>query len=126
MIDLTINNMTVTVPEGTTILEAARKVQVNIPTLCHLDLHNDKFINKSASCRVCVVEVEGRPNLVPACSTMVSQGMVVKTSTPQAIECQESHRGTIAFGPSVGLPALPAQYPLRSAESGGGAGYKRN
>ena len=54
MVTLTIDNHTVRVPNGTTILEAARKVGVKIPTLCYLPK-----INEVASCRVCAVEVEG-------------------------------------------------------------------
>ena len=54
MVTLTIDNRTVTVPEGTTILEAARSVRLDIPTLCYL-----KDINEIGACRICVVEVKG-------------------------------------------------------------------
>ena len=53
MVTLSINNISVSVPEGTTILEAAKKAKINIPTLCFL-----KDINEIAACRVCVVEVK--------------------------------------------------------------------
>lgn len=76
MCNLTIDGQTVTVPEGTTILEAARQVGIHIPTLCYL-----KEISNIASCRVCVVEVEGSDYPVPACSTPVAEGMVVATNT---------------------------------------------
>jgi NADH dehydrogenase/NADH:ubiquinone oxidoreductase subunit G len=77
MITCTINNQTVTVPEGTTILDAARKVNISIPSLCYLDLGALKFRNQVASCRICVVEVEGRRNLAPSCATPVAEGMNV-------------------------------------------------
>lgn len=54
-ITLTINGTTVTIDEGTTILEAAKKVNIDIPTLCYL-----KEINEIGDCRMCVVEVEGK------------------------------------------------------------------
>jgi NADH-quinone oxidoreductase subunit G len=89
VIDVTINNITVSVPEGTTILEAAEKAQVHIPTLCHLNMPNVRYVNKCSSCRICMVEVEGRANLVPACATEVTQAMVVKTSTPRAMSARK-------------------------------------
>lgn len=88
MINLTINNQNVAVAEGSTILEAAKKLEIKIPTLCHLDLHNLKMVNKAASCRVCVVEVEGRRNLAPACATPVFEGMVVHTNTIRCIKAR--------------------------------------
>jgi NADH dehydrogenase/NADH:ubiquinone oxidoreductase subunit G len=82
---VTINHRIVEVEEGSTILEAAKLLNIKIPTLCHLNLHNTKMVNKTASCRVCVVEVEGRRNLAPACATPVFDGMVVRTNTIRAI-----------------------------------------
>lgn len=90
MVNLIINNKPVQVPEGTTILEAARTVNVKIPTLCHLDLHDIKMVNKSASCRVCVVEVEGRKTLAPACSTPVFEGMIVKSDTKKSVKARRT------------------------------------
>lgn len=90
MIKLTINGKEVMVPVGSTILDAAREVNVKIPTLCHLDLHDIKMVNKSASCRVCVVEVEGRATLAPACATPVFEGMVVKTDTKKAVKARRT------------------------------------
>lgn len=88
-IHIKINHHDVTVPEGITVLEAAREIGVKIPTLCHLDLHDIKMVNKTASCRVCMVElVDSRTNrnkLVPSCVTTVSEGMEVLTSSPRAI-----------------------------------------
>ncbi|WP_078696033.1 NADH-dependent [FeFe] hydrogenase, group A6 [Caloramator quimbayensis] len=90
MINLTINGIKVSVPEGTTILEAAKKANIHIPTLCYLDLHDIKMVNRTASCRVCVVEVEGRRNLAPACATEASEGMVVKTDSIRAIKARRT------------------------------------
>ena len=59
-VTLTIDHKSVTVPENTTILEAARSVNINIPTLCYL-----KDINEIGACRICCVEVEGMERLVP-------------------------------------------------------------
>mgnify|MGYP003051212338 CR=1 FL=1 len=59
-ITLQIDRHYITVPEGSTILEAARKIGIDIPTLCHIDLKGTCVKNNPASCRICVVEVEGR------------------------------------------------------------------
>ncbi|MTV48957.1 formate dehydrogenase subunit alpha [Heliobacillus mobilis] len=80
LVTLTIDGLEVTVPEGTTVLEAAQKVGISIPTLCH-----DPELSNPGSCRLCVVEIElnGRKmrNLPPSCVTTVSGGMVVQTQT---------------------------------------------
>ena len=76
MVTLTIDNKTVTVPAGTTILDAARQGDIHIPTLCYL-----REINEVASCRICAVEVEGVDKLATACNTLVEEGMVVHTNT---------------------------------------------
>ena len=73
LVTLTINDKEIQVEQGTTILEAAKMLNINIPTLCHLNMHDERTINNPGSCRVCVVEVEGRRNLAPACSTPVTQ-----------------------------------------------------
>ncbi|MDR0989438.1 MAG: [FeFe] hydrogenase, group A [Prevotellaceae bacterium] len=80
-ITLQIDHHYITVPQGTTILEAAQKIGIDIPTLCHIDLKGTCVKNRPASCRVCVVEVEGRKNLAPACATQCTEGMKVRTST---------------------------------------------
>lgn len=90
LVTLTINNQKVQVEENSTILEAAKKLNIKIPTLCHLNLHDTKMINQTASCRVCVVEVEGRKNLAPACATPVFDGMVVKTNSIRAIKARRT------------------------------------
>lgn len=89
MIKIKINHQELTVPEGITVLEAAHKVGVKIPTLCHLDLHDIKMVNKTASCRVCMVELvdskSNRNKLVPACVTRAADGMEIHTDTLRAI-----------------------------------------
>ena len=88
-INLTIDRHNLTVPEGTTILEAAKLVGIDIPTLCHIDLKGTCVKNAPASCRICVVEVQGRRNLAPACSTKCTEGMVVKTSTLRVMNARK-------------------------------------
>ncbi len=90
MVNLTINDLKVSLPEGTTILDAAKQVNINIPTLCFLNLHDIKMVNRTSSCRVCLVEVEGRRNLAPSCSTEAFEGMVVKTNTFRAIKARRT------------------------------------
>lgn len=82
---ITINDKELEVNEGITILEAAQEAGFKIPTLCHLDLHDLKMVNKTASCRVCMVELEGRNALVPSCVTKVSPNMSVRTDSLKAI-----------------------------------------
>ncbi len=77
-ITLTIDGQALTVPEGTTIMQAAKKLAINIPHICyHPRLHLE------GSCRVCLVEVEGLRNPVPSCSYPVYEGMVVHTNSPE-------------------------------------------
>ncbi|WP_066503836.1 NADH-dependent [FeFe] hydrogenase, group A6 [Abyssisolibacter fermentans] len=85
LITITINDQTIKVPNDITILEAAQQIGIKIPTLCHLDLHDLKMVNKTASCRVCMVEAHGRNTLVPACVTKVWNNMIVKTDSIRAI-----------------------------------------
>ena len=88
-INLTIDRHNLSVPEGMTILEAARLVGIDIPTLCHIDLKGTCVKNAPASCRICVVEVQGRRNLAPACSTKCTEDMVVKTSTLRVMNARK-------------------------------------
>ena len=83
MVNLTINGRSVQVEEGTTILEAAKKVNIDIPTLCFL-----KDINEIGDCRMCVVEVEGRRGFATSCIQKVEEGMVVHTHTPNVLEAR--------------------------------------
>lgn len=90
MITLTIDKKTVEVPKGTTILEAAKKIGVEIPTLCHMKLEHVGIENKPAGCRICVVDVEGRRNLAPSCATDVSEGMVVNTHNMRVLNARRT------------------------------------
>lgn len=85
LINLTIDGEKIEVPEGTTILQAASLLNVHIPTLCY---HEDQAVK--AVCRICVVEVEGQRLLPAACSTPVSEGMVVKTASPKVIAARKN------------------------------------
>ena len=76
MVTLKINDISVTVPEGTTVREAARSAGIKIPSLCYL-----KDINEIGACRICVVEVKGAKSLVASCVYPVSEGMEVRTNT---------------------------------------------
>lgn len=91
MVNITIDNQPVNVPEGTTILEAAKKVNVRIPTLCYLHLEKSGFLNNVASCRVCVVEVEGRRNLPPSCATPVTEGMKITTNSKRVLSARRKN-----------------------------------
>lgn len=89
-VKIIIDGKEVMVPKGSTVLDGAKKLGIDIPTLCHLDLHDTKMVNKAASCRVCVVEVEGRRNLAPSCATPAIEGMVVKTNTIKVMEARKT------------------------------------
>ena len=84
-VTLKINDMPVTVPEGTRILDAARKAGFNIPTLCYY-----KDLTNEGSCRVCVVEVKGARSLVASCSAVVAEGMEVYTNTPKVLKSRKT------------------------------------
>ena len=84
-VNLTIDGQTVGVPTGSTILEAAQVLGIDIPTLCY---HPDQSIK--AVCRICVVEVEGQRVLQPACAYPVAEGMRVKTNTARVREARKT------------------------------------
>lgn len=88
MIKLSINGETVEVEKGSTILEAAAKLNINIPTLCHMYMGNDGTRNCKGTCRVCLVEQEGRSTLIPSCSVEASDGMVIKTNSPRVVNAR--------------------------------------
>lgn len=87
---ITIDGKSIIVPAGIPILEAARKLHVDIPTLCFLNLEHLKVNNKLATCRICVVEVEGRKNLAPACATPVVDKMVIRTNTIRVLNARKT------------------------------------
>lgn len=86
MVNLKIDNIPVSVPEGTTILEAARSVNIEIPTLCYL-----KGMNEIAACRICCVELVGHDRLIPACDNVVAEGMEVLTNSHKVREARRSN-----------------------------------
>ena len=90
MIKLTIDKKTVEVEPGTTILSAAKKVGIHIPTLCYMNLGDLNIENKPGGCRVCVVEVEGRRNLAPACATDCADGMIVQTHSIRVLNARKT------------------------------------
>jgi NADP-reducing hydrogenase subunit HndD len=90
MVKLTIDNRPIEVEAGTTILKAARQNGIDIPTLCYFELAGMNFENKPGGCRVCVVEVEGRRNLAPACVTECMEGMVVHTHNARVINARKT------------------------------------
>ncbi|MBN1467942.1 MAG: iron hydrogenase small subunit [Fusobacteriaceae bacterium] len=86
MVKVTIDGKVVEVPKSATIVAAAKSAGINIPTLCYLNLGGADYKNDCASCRICVVEVEGRRNLAPACATPVFEGMVVTTNSMKVMQ----------------------------------------
>lgn len=85
MINLTIDGRNIEVLEGTTILQAAAKLNIDIPTLCYL-----KEINEIGDCRMCLVEVEGKRGFATSCIQKVEEGMVVHTKTPEVLEARKT------------------------------------
>ncbi len=86
MVNITINGKALQVLEGTTILEAAAQGGFKIPTLCFL-----KDINEIGACRVCLVEIEGKNNLVAACNNVVDEGMIIYTNTPKVRSARKTN-----------------------------------
>jgi len=84
-VELIIDNRKITANSSDTILQACKKNGIEIPTLCYL-----KDVNTPASCRVCVVEVEGAKNLVTSCSTLVKNGMIIKTNSNKVIKARKT------------------------------------
>ena len=79
MVHLEINGHVTEVEPGTTILQAAQQQHIDIPTMCYLE-----GVNQVGACRMCAVEVEGRPRLMTACETEATEGMVVRTNSARA------------------------------------------
>ncbi len=85
MVNIKINGVDYSVPEGSTILEAAKFAGIKIPTLCYL-----KDINAIGACRICVVEVKGARTPVAACVYPVNEGMEIKTNSPKILESRKT------------------------------------
>ncbi len=97
LVSLNIDGNDVQVPHGMTVLEAAQSIDILIPTLCRFP-----EVKPSGFCRICVVEVEGYPNLLPACMLEAEDGMVVKTQTRKVVESRR-----------MSVEMLLAQHPMR-------------
>lgn len=89
-ITLTIDGKKVEVEKGSTILNAAHKVGIEIPTLCHFKLHDMNIENKPGGCRICVVEVEGRRNLAPSCITECTEDMKINTRNIRVLNARKT------------------------------------
>ena len=85
MVNITIDGIKIQVPENITVLEAAKNVGIDIPTLCHL-----KDVNEIGDCRICLVEVEGARGFVTSCMQKVEEGMVIRTNTDKVIEARRN------------------------------------
>ena len=85
MIHLKINNIPVEIEEGSTILDATKLAGIHVPTLCHLDMEGLGYINREANCRICLVEQNKGGKLVPACNTLVKEGMDIHTDTLRVV-----------------------------------------
>ena len=83
-ISLTIDGKQITVEKGATILDAAKAIGIDIPTLCH-----DKRVEVYGACGLCVVEAQGSPKLLRACSTKANDGMVILTQTPKVLSSRK-------------------------------------
>jgi len=90
MIRLTIDGRQVSVPEGSTILEAAEKLAIDIPTMCYR-----KGYEPPSSCMLCVVKVENSNGLVPACAALAQDGMTVETNCPEVLEARKTALGLL-------------------------------
>ena len=86
MVTITINGTSISAPETSTILNAATHAGIKIPTLCFL-----KDYNEIGACRICLVEIEGRDRLAPACNTVVEDGMVIHTQSARVIEARRTN-----------------------------------
>ena len=86
MVTLTIDRKQITVPEGTTILDAAKSAGIPIPSLCYL-----REVNEIGACRVCMVELEGKEKLITACNNVVEEGMVLYTNSPKVREVRRTN-----------------------------------
>ncbi len=85
MLKIEVNGHTVQANQGETILQALTRHGIKVPTLCHLP-----GLAPSGACRMCVVEVEGAPSLIPSCSYPVADGMKIKTASPQVLQARKT------------------------------------
>ena len=101
------------VPEGTSVMRAAMEPGVKIPKLCATDM-----LEAFGSCRLCLVEIEGRRGTPASCTTPAEAGMVVRTQTERLAQAAQGRDGALHLRPSAGLPDLRGQRRLRIAGHG--------
>ena len=112
-VTLTIDGVAVTVPEGTSVMRAAMEHGHEIPKLCATDM-----LEAFGSCRLCLVEIEGRNGTPASCTTPVAEGMVVHTQTERLKRPAPGRDGALHLRPSARLPDLLGQRRLRAAGHG--------
>lgn len=89
-IKVTINKKPIEVEKGTTIYQAAKKLNIHIPVLCYMNLKDMGIEHKPGGCRMCIVEVEGNHNLPPSCVTKCTDGMEIRTNTPRVLNARKT------------------------------------
>ena len=89
-IKLIIDDKEIEVENGITIFQAAKQMGIDIPALCYMKLDNLGVENRPGGCRICVVEVEGRRNLAPSCSTVCTPGMVIHTHSLRVMKARRT------------------------------------
>ncbi len=114
MVTLEIDGESVTVPAGTSVMRAAAEMGTKVPKLCATD-----SLNSFGSCRLCLVEIEGRKGTPASCTTPVEAGMKVRTQTVAPRQAAPRRDGALHLRPSAGLPDLRRQRRLRAAGHGG-------
>ncbi|MFA5712944.1 MAG: NADH-dependent [FeFe] hydrogenase, group A6 [Bacteroidales bacterium] len=87
---ITIDNIEIEVVKGTTVYNAAKSAGIDIPALCYLNLEHLNIESRPGGCRICVVEIEGRRNLAPSCSTECTPDMVIKTHTLRVLNARKT------------------------------------
>lgn len=86
MVNLMIDGIAVSVPEGTTVMKAAMEIGIEVPHLCFLE-----GVNEISACKVCVVEMQGKDKLITACNSPVEEGMVIYTNSPKVRRVRRSN-----------------------------------
>ena len=91
-VNITVNDIKIVAKKGESIIEAAKREGIHIPSLCFFHMHNLDILNRPASCRVCMVEQAGgrKGGIVPACATFVEEGMVIYTNTKRAVDVRRT------------------------------------
>ncbi len=85
MMNIEVNGKTIEAKKGETILEALTRAGIKVPTLCYM-----KDLAPTGACRICVVEIEGRPGLIPSCAYPVEEGMKIKTHSPRVVRARKT------------------------------------